>query len=270
MALLTQFKTEEEIPEALKEHCTEVAGVWVVDVTDIETHPKTVKLKNAYDREKAKRDGQATAIAEAQSKIDAMPEDFTSERWEELKLAESKMVDPDKQKEAVKKQLEENRLAVKKDLEEKHRVENEAKEAKIVILNNFLEKTIKNDRLRDGLVTAGVDKLLLPGAMALLASRVKIEQEGDEFKDMVETPLGDVSAKEYAINWVTSDEGKPYVAKADGLDLKGKVKTHGTVNDGDNPWITKHLTQQSIIVATDPAKAEKLKEAAKVYFAAKK
>jgi hypothetical protein len=261
MAILTQYKTEEEIPDALKEHCTEVGGIWVTDVTDIETHPKVVKLKNAYTREKEKRDAQATAIADAQLRIDAMPEDYTPERWEELKLAESKMVDPDKQKEAIKKQLDENRLAVKKDLEEKHRIEKEAQESKISTLSKFLEKTIKEDRLRSGLVSAGIDKAFLAGAMALLAPRVKIEQDGDEFKDIVDTDLGDVSAKDYATQWVTTDEGKPYVSKASGPELDPKRKFN-LANDNNNPWITGNLTQQSIILTTEPAKAEKLKAAA--------
>ena len=266
MAILTQYKTEEEIPDALKEHCTEVGGIWVTDVTDIETHPKVVKLKNAYTREKEKRDAQATAIADAQLRLDAMPEDYTPERWEELKLAESKMVDPDKQKEAIKKQLDENRLAVKRDLEEKHRLETETLTKKNEKLESFLERTIKQDRLREGLVVAGIDKAFLAGAMALLAPRVKIEQEGDEFRDIVDTDLGDVSAKDYALNWVTTDEGKPYVSKASGPEL-GPKRKFNLANDNNNPWITGNLTQQSIITATEPAKAEKFKVAA---IAAKK
>jgi len=263
MAIKTQFLTQEEIPEALREHAVEVDGKWVVEVTDIESHPKVNKLRNAYTKEKEKRDAQAAQIADLQVKIDLLPEDFDAERWVQLKLMESKAVDPEKQKEAIKKELEQQRIAVKADLEKAHAAEKATLEANAQKLKNFLEKTIKQDRLREGLVAAGVAKEFLAGAMALLQTRITIVEDGDDFKDVVETDMGEISAKEYALQWVQKDEGKPYVKPASGPVLKPGDPKY-TVNNGDNPWAVGsiNLTQQGIILKGDPQKAARLKLAA--------
>jgi len=58
MAIKTQYEKQEEIPDALKEHAVEVDGRFIVEVVDIETHPKVNKLRNAYQKEKEKRDAQ--------------------------------------------------------------------------------------------------------------------------------------------------------------------------------------------------------------------
>ena len=261
MAIKTQFVTQEEIPEALKEHAVEVDGKWVVEVTDIETHPKVNKLRNAYTKEKEKRDAQAAQIADLQVKLDLMPEDFDADRWTQLKLMESKAIDPEKQKEAIKKELDAQRIAVKADLEKAHAAEKKALEDAQQKLKNFLEKTIKQDRLREGLVAAGVSKELLAGAMALLQSRITIVEDGEDFKDVVETDMGEISAKEYAIQWVQKDEGKPYVKPASGPILDPKKP--GYIGP-DNPWApgSLNLTQQSILLKADPQKAARLKAAA--------
>ena len=261
MAIRTQYDKQEDIQESLKEHSVEVDGKWVIEVTDIETHPKVNKLRNAYTKEKEKRDAQAAAIAELQIKVDSLPDDFDPERWAQLKLMESKAIDPEKQKEAIKKELEAQRVAVKADLEKAHAAEKKALEEKEAKLRTFLEKTIKQDRLREGLITAGVAKELLAGAMALLQSRITIIEDGDEFKDVVETDMGEISAKDYAAQWVQKDEGKPYVKPAQGPALDPKKPGYvGT----DNPWAqgSINLTQQSIIQKTDPQKAARLKAAA--------
>ena len=261
MAIKTQYATSEEVPEALKEHAVEVDGKWVVDVVDIETHPKVNKLRNAYTKEKEKRDAQAAAIADLQVKLDSIPEDFDADRWTQLKLIESKAIDPEKQKEAIKKELDAQRVAIKADLEKKHELEKKALEDEKLKLKNFLEKTVKQDRLREGLIAAGVAKELLAGAMALLQSRITIVADGEDFRDVVETDMGDLSAKDYALQWVQKDEGKPYVKPASGPVLDPKKPGYtGT----DNPWAqgSINLTQQSILLKTDPQKAARLKLAA--------
>lgn len=264
MAIKTQYENAEEIPDALKEHAVEVDGKFIVEVVDIETHPKVNKLRNAYTKEKEKRDAQAQAIADLQVKLDTMPEDFDPERWTQLKLMESKAVDPEKQKEAIKKELDAQRIAIKADLEKKHEAEKKALEDEKLKLKNFLEKTVKQDRLREGLVAAGVAKEFLAGAMALLQTRIKIVEDGEDFKDVVETDMGDISAKEYAMQWVQKDEGKPYVKPASGPDLNPKKPGH--VINGDNPWMPGYinLTQQTLIFKADPQKAARLKAAAGV------
>jgi len=179
-----------------------------------------------------------------------------------LKILESKAIDPEKQKEAWKKELDAQRVAIKADLEKKHEAEKKALEDDKLKLKNFLEKTVKQDRLREGLVTAGVAKEFLAGAMALLQTRIKIVEDGEDFKDVVETDMGDISAKEYAMQWVQKDEGKPYVKQASGPELNPKKLGH--VITGDNPWMpgNVNLTQQSLILKADPQKAAKLKAAA--------
>jgi len=270
MAIKTQYETMDEVPEELKEHSVEVDGKFVIEVEDIETHPKVIKLKNAYTREKEKRDGQAQAIADLQIKIDATPEDFDPERWTQLKLMESKAVDPEKQKEAIKKELETQRQNVKADLEKQWEVDKKKLNDDNKVLSDFLEKTIKQDRLRAGLIDAGVAKEYLAGAMALLHPRVKIVQEEGDFKDVVETDMGDINAKDYAAKWVTQDEGKPYVKPAVGPDLKPSGNNKG-VPFTNNPWdpANPNLTEQTKLLSKssptyDPQKAARLKAAAGV------
>jgi len=275
MAIKTQYESAEEIPEYLRDHSVEVDGKFIIEVDDVETHPKVVKLKNAYTREKEKRDGQKQTIADLQVKLDAIqvkldaiPEDYDPERWTELKLMETKAIDPEKQKEAIKKELETQRQNVKADLERAWEVEKQQYEKENTVLKDFLEKTIKQDRLREGLVAAGVAKEFLAGAMALLHPRVKIVQDEGNFKDVVETDMGDINAKDYAAKWVTQDEGKPYVKAATGPDLKPGPNNKGVPTVG-NPWeqAKPNLTEQTKLLSKlsptyDPQKAERLKRAA--------
>ena len=270
MAIKTQYEVADEIPEDLRDHSVEVDGKFIIEVEDIETHPKVVKLKNAYTREKEKRDSQAQAIADLQIKLDTLPEDFDPERWVELKLMESKQVDPEKQKEAIKKELETQRQTVKADLEKAWEAEKKKFSEENKVLSDFLEKTIKQDRLRAGLIDAGVAKEYLAGAIALLHPRVKIVQEEGDFKDVVETDMGDINAKDYAAKWVTQDEGKPYVKAASGPDLKPNQKNPSLQING-NPWdpANPNLTEQTKLLTKggpfyDPQKAERLKRAAGV------
>jgi len=261
MAIKTQYETAEEIPEALREHSVEIDSKFILDIDDIETHPKVNSLRNAFKQEKAKRDGQAQAIADLNVRVDAIPEDFDAERWSQLKLMESKAVDPDEQKEAIRKELESQRLSIKTDLEKKHEVELKLLQGKLDKVNIHLEKTTKSDKLRDGLVAACVAPEFIAAAMALLEPRVKIVEDGDGYRDVVETDMGDITAKEYALQWVQKDEGKHFVKPASGPDLKPK---NGYSMAGENPWMpgSINLTQQCAIIKADKKKAARLKAAA--------
>ena len=177
MAIKTVYEAQDEIPEPLKEHSKQDGDKWVIDVEDIEAHPQIVKLRNAYKAEQDKRKAQGQKLAEAEARAAAIPEDVDLEKWDALK--DKKPGDADKQRQELKATLEKQWQAKVDTLE-----------AQIKIKDQWLERTIRQDRLREGLVAAGVDPKLLPGAMALLAARVEIRQDGDNFRDIVDTDMG--------------------------------------------------------------------------------
>lgn len=255
MAIKTQYKVLDEIPQTLREHAVQVDGSYIVEVDDIETHPAVNKLRNAYAKEKERRDAQAQAIADLKVKLENIPEDFDPDKWSQLKVLENTSVDPEKQREAIKKELDAQRLSIKENLERKHDTEKRALLEETAKLKGFLEKTVKQDRLREGLVTAGVAKEFLAGAMALLQDRIKVvyDESKDAFIDVVETDMGDINAKEYAVQWVQKDEGKPYVKPASGPELNPKNRHHIA---GDNPWAAGqiNLTKQTQILMSDGGK----------------
>ena len=248
MAIKTVFETAEEVPEALKEHSREVDGKFFIDVEDIEEHPKVINLRNAYRKEQEKRKLQGQELADAKSKIETIPEDFDPEKWEAAK--KHKPGDDDAKRQELRASLEKQWAAEKKQLQDQ-----------LATKDQFLERIIKQDRLREGLVAAGIAKEFLPGAMALLLPRVNIKQENDNFLDNVDTDMGPVSAADYARQWAGTDEGRPYVAKAQGPDLKG---SRGSDSGEKNPFSKEHfnMTEQTILIAKDPAKAERLRAAA--------
>ena len=263
MAIKSIYNSEEDIPELLKEHATKMDDKFVVDVEDIEDHPKVINLRNAYTQEKEKRKADRKILNVQKTKIELLPDDFTAEKWEELKKMELEAVDPEEQKQKIRDELEAQRQKVRSTLEQEHKAEKEKMQEKIDSQTAFIEKIVRQDRLREGLVEAGVDKALLPGAMALLHSRVVIEEKDGDFVDVVETDMGPMSAKDYALKWVDQDEGKPYVKAASGPDLS-PGKKYITVEG--NPWMPgpdHNLTKQQEIFKTDKDKARRLMAEAK-------
>lgn len=250
MAIKTSYENQDDIPEFLKEHSRQDGEKWVIDVEDIEAHPKVVNLRNAYQREKEKRNPDKAKITELENKLSMFPEDFDPEQWEAAKNI--KPGDADKQRQELRAAME-AKWAKERDL----------LNAQIKTKDQFLEKIIKQDRLRAGLIAAGIDPKLLAGAMALLQPRITIKQDGESFIDVVDTDMGPVTAKDYAQQWVQSDEGKPYVLPASGPNLKGN-QGNNAGND-NNPWSKEHfnLTEQARILRAEPQKAARLMASAK-------
>jgi len=264
MAIKTQYDKIEDVPDGLKEHAVEVDGKQVIEITDIETHYKVNALRKAYKGEQEKRKEQGQSIADYRAKIDAIPEDFNGDRWTQLKLMENNAVNPEEQKAKIIKELENNRVSVKADIEKKHEIEINTHIEKYEKMKKSLEKTYGEDRLRKGLINAGVAPELLDGAMAINIGCISVEKEGDSYIDIVKTDMGNLTAEEYALQWVQKDEGKHYVKSASGPDLKPKAGVFGV--GGDNPWTpgSENLTQQTILMGTEEGrkKAARLKAAA--------
>lgn len=75
-------------------------------------------------------------------------------------------------------------------------------------VNSTLTNTLKETSLTEALASVKVGAQYLPGAKALLASRVELKEVGGERKAFVgDKPLG-----EFVKEWSQGDEGKAYVA----------------------------------------------------------
>jgi hypothetical protein len=249
MALKMVAAVLDEVPEALREYYTQDGDKFVLQAVGIDDHPSVSNLRNAYREEQEKRKRQGEKLAEAEGRLKEVPEDFDAERWAILKDHDPDKIDPDKMRQEIRLQME-----------RKHKAEIEKLKEQMGQKDVFLERIVKQDRLREALINGGANKDLIEGAMALLLPKVQVKQDGEDFVDVVDTDMGPMGIKDYTAQWLQGP-GAGYVAPAGGPDLKGSRGNNAV----RNPWSKEHfnLTEQARLMQTDRAKAERLAAAAK-------
>lgn len=103
---------------------------------------------------------------------------------------------------------------------------NDALTKKLSEQEQFIEKLVVDDGLKDALVGVGVNPDLLDGAAAALKPSVKVKRLSDgDRRAIVETPLGDLDLPSFVKGWA-ADKGQSYLGKtSDKPSASGKSMT---------------------------------------------
>jgi hypothetical protein len=228
-------------------------GKFVLQIEGIESHPGAQSLKAALDRVRSEKRTVTEKLTTAESRLEGLPDDFDADAYETLRAtAEGK--EPAKLDERLERQ--------KADLEKKHNIEKGKLEARANKLDGTLRRVMVDDGLTKALLDAGVDKIYLPAAKALLKEKgqIKLVEDDDAIQVFADDGVNDhTPLVDYVRRWATEDEGKPFIAKPTGGGAGGGEGKRF----GENPFDPKapnKTKQQELIVAND-AKARQMAEA---------
>ena len=261
MPLKAIFETQDDIPEELREHYEEAkGGKWVLSLDGLDDHPKVRGVVTANRENVTKRDQYKARVAELEEKLAGYPEEFDPVQYETLKAAAEGKEPPktDEQVAQLRKQLEAQHAAqmARKDQELAKAQEQLAAKQK------RLEKRTIDDDLTRSLVENGCNPKLMAAAKALLkeSGAVRMVEEDDDVRAMVETEMGTVPAGEYVKTWL-GGEGSAFVLAPVGGDALGNNRGHAR---DPNPFSkpTWNKTHQSQMIRSDRAKAERLAKSA--------
>jgi hypothetical protein len=286
MPVKAVLESLDDAPESLREEYkpTKIKGkdgketeVFVLEIDDVDSHPKVVNLKTAFERVKTEKKTLSDDIAKLKERLEKIPDDFDPEEFQRIKdeLEALKGDDDDEDDEEKKKKRKDEVQRVSdmlkqriKNLEDKHRSELEAKDQIIAKRDRTIEKLVVDDGLTKALVEAGVKPNFLKAAKAMLRDSVKVQVDGDAYSAIVDTDLGETELPKFITDWAASDEGKEFVEKPKGSDSKGSDSRRIE----DNPWMSTdkvkpNLTKQGDVIKEakktgDFAKVERLMRAA--------
>lgn len=227
---------------------------FVLQVEEVENHPRVKNLQTAHERQKEENRVLKRENDEVKTKIEGLPDDFSPAMFEDLKTrAEGRTNNAQEQLDRLKNEL--TKAHEKVVLEKDKKVEN---------LTRGLKATKIDGGLNDALVKSGVSKEFIGAARALIKESAPLEliEEDGKFTAVVNTALGRLSIEDFVKDWVTSDEGKPMIAKAAGDDAGGNERPRASSN-GANPFDRKdgrkpNQTEMQDAWVKDPAKARTL------------
>lgn len=248
----------EAVPEGFRSYYEPHDSGFALKTSVIQGHPALVKIKGTADRlDKEKRE-LARKLMDAEKRLADLPEDFDPEEYSRLKEAVES--GDDKEREEARQQAYRKKL---ESLERKYQAEIAEREEALSRKESAIHKLLVEDGLTKALVEAGVGREYLKAAKALLKESVKVVEDGGTYRAIVDTDLGEVDLPKFVTDWTQTDEGKPFVPPPKGGDAKGSNNTRASE---PNPWKpeTRNLTQQSLIIQQDRAKAERMMRAAGV------
>lgn len=260
MALKTVLETLEGVDDALHGLYRPVDGKFVLDIEDVDTHPKVRNLKSALDAQKAANTDLRTKNASLEERVREIPEDFDAAKWHELNAATA---DGKQKKDKAVEDIERMYQARQQALEAKTANDIQAREAEIAKLNKQLDHHALDTELTDLLVKAGVNEKLLKAAKLTVSQSVQtVRDENGNRTNVVETNYGPQKLAEFLPTWADT-EGAPFMAKASGPEATG---SNGSHRSEPNPWAkdSLNLTGQGRILREDREKARRMMAAAGV------
>lgn len=193
-------------------------------------------------------------LAEAKRFRASLGEDFDAEEYARLKDAAEKAED---EKLTSKGKFEE----LKQKLTEKHQKELSSKDAEIARRDGFIERLLIDNRLDEAVQKVEVLPEYRAAVKALMKARgPKVVQEGDDYRALMPTDMGEADISTYVEEWARTDEAAPFI-RATGLGGSGARGGNGSGgNTGVNPWKkeTRNLTEQMRITKENPELARRL------------
>jgi len=201
MTIKTTISNLDDVPETLHEFYAESDDGFVLQISDVDSHPDVINLKNAYIRVKEERE-------KLRNKLVELPEDFDPKQWENVKSGKAK---------------EEDLIALRKELEaEVDKWKSKAEELEGQTYKLTLAQQLDEALKAVGITTPAFQK----AARALLISDVSIK----DGKAVVETDMGPMALSDHVKRWASSDEGSAFVTPATGGGAKGGEKPSKTVS----------------------------------------
>lgn len=214
MGLKAILETIDDLPEETKSlYAEQKAGdktVYVLDIEDIDSHPKVRGVITANNENKRKRDEYKAKVDDLEARVSALPEDFDADEWARLKAGEGGKPD-----EAIQALKDQHARAVET-LKAKHAKDLSDKDALIGERDSYIDRTLVDGGLKDALLDVGVNPDLMDGALASLRGSVKVQKSDDGSRSaIVETDLGEVPVTDFVKEWA-GGKGKAYLGKATG------------------------------------------------------
>jgi hypothetical protein len=223
MGLKAILDTVDDLPEPVREFYKEDGGKFVLDLEDVDNHPKVRGVVTANRENVKKRDTLKKQVDELTAKLSAIPDDFDPEELATLRAEVAKM-DPAKRDEAIQKAREAYEAKIAK-LEKASADALAAKDVEIGERDGYIDRSVRDAGLKDALLEIGVNPDLLDGALATLRPSVKVVRTDDgNRKAVVETDLGEQTIPQYVKEWAGS-KGKAYIAPATGPGPKGNNRS---------------------------------------------
>jgi hypothetical protein len=257
-----------------KEATIKIAGqdkqVYVLDVTDVDSHPTVINLKTAFERTKREKQALVTDIAALKKRVGNLPEDFDPDSVEamhtELEDLRQRVAagGGNKDHQAELQRLKQQMEQAAANREKKLKDQIEALEGEKEELSGQVKKLVVDEGLTKALVAVGVKPSFLKAAKAMLRDSVKVETEGGSPRAVIETDLGPQPLEQFVATWAGSDDGKEFVEKAKGSGADGSNGKDKGGGPSGNPWMkdSRNVTEQGRIVREDKPKAARLMKAA--------
>ena len=218
MGIKALIESVDDIPEGMTDFYKQDGDKFVLDVEDIDSHPKVRGVITANASNKQMRDKLRNELEEFKTRYSWLPEDFDADALESLKeQAQGKGGQP------TEEQMSEMRSKIAEKLEKKYLPEIQSREEKLGKLSGAIQRMTVDDGLSRAMDEAGIDPLHKAKLLPYLKTRgkIQVEEDGDMFKAVVDTDMGPVSLTQFVTEWAGSDDGKPYVAKATGPNPRG-------------------------------------------------
>lgn len=215
MALKAVVSDLSEVDESLHEHYTEKDGSYYLSLDDFGKHPGAVTLKATLNKVNKDKETLSTKVAELESRVENLPDDFDADEWTRLKAGEGGKPD-----EAIQALKDQHARAVEQ-LKAKHKTDLDAVTAQVAERDGYIDRTLIDGGLKDSLLEVGVNPDLLDGALASLRGSVKVQRGDDGARSaIVETDLGDVAVSDFVKEWA-GGKGKAYLGKPPQMDANG-------------------------------------------------
>ena len=247
MALKTIYTSADEIPSEVAGLYTESNGHFVLDIEDVDNHPKVRNLVTANKSNAQKAQERFQELEALRQKLSVLPEDFDPEEYQALKAG--KGAKPDEQLQLLKEQHA--RALAAAQAQSKQAYDTLAQQ--LAERDNYIDNQTRRDALNAALDEAGFDPMHKPMLTKFLADNIKVRREEDGRRvAFSETDVGDVSPLELVKSFA-SREGKAYLAKPSGPGAQGNSsKGYG------NKTITRAQFAQLDPVSQAKAMADKI------------
>lgn len=260
MKLKAMYDSEDKIPSEVRDYYEERDSKFYLALEGIRDHHEVSALSNAYKSEQAKRREATAKLQTAETRLEGLPADFNQAAYDELvakaEAGEGKDVD---ERITTLRTQHTNAIAT---LETKHRDALAKKDEEITGLKGSIERSVIDSGLSAAMDEANIDPKHKKAVRALLRSEGKFKVVDEDGKPvaMVETDMGEVPLAKFVSDWAGSDDGKEYVGKPAGLGSLGSDLRKGDTNPFAKATWSK--TEQSKLVSSDRAKAERLAKSA--------
>ena len=218
MGVKAILESVDDLPEDVKGFYKQDGDRFVLDVDDIDNHPKVRGVITANKTNKETRDKLRAELEDLKGRFSFLPEDFDADTFQALNDAAE-----GKGGKITDEQIAEMRAKLTERLEKKYQPEIQTRDERIANLDNYLRSMVIGEGLSKAADEAGIDRDFKDAAIALIQKNAKIaiDENDGKYSASVDTDMGAVPIAQYVREWAATDQGKKFVAKSTGPDPKG-------------------------------------------------